>query len=1005
MIGDDDNYRVSQLSRMTDSLSGIRGEDTAVDPINRLIVEKMTSAGVLKGDKSDSDARIARMLLNAKDEYLSPYFGGSAAAMMRGTLDATNRGGFMVGGDRIYSASPVSDQVSGEIYKSLMEHFFDSRGAAIGYRGHGFDRTEIGAATQLLGRSGAFRGIDVGELDDNGNLKSSSKEFGDAKNKVNSIVQDALKVASEVDSLFDEELGMGQIFKIISEIGGGNAGSKGVRDRARAAVRRLQAEARATGGDAEQAVKNAQAMIVRLNQANPGQESLNASLGLAAANTGTMMKFSAERVLPKGLEMDEKKAEMHGAAVAASNAETYKRFAFLRYQELHASSSEQREAAVAAIKLIHSGGPASEIHRLAQASGALAQMEASGGDTATVLYDPKVAKLAAKDVAMEHEASVAQQGRNTVRQLATASESDPAQRAYKNRILDIEEQLKLGTSVLNPLLLATSPEAFDTVANDWFERNGAMDNEANRRRMEELKQLRLVTSGQSLEAITLGGKRAALAGYPVIGVDDRSALDEQKLRTMLIDRHKNPNTMTSQVQAGLLGSKPQLSDSEVFQFAIQSEENQGKFKRIDSVAAMEQIMVEQFKHEGMTDEEADSAARKWMEEKKFSELKHVKPADVARFMEENEGKLRTAGAEVSAREEMDAALTWEEAERAVYNAHVANGANRAEASKKAKESIAASKKNAAERTGLQGSQEEPEFDVEAKDMIVKENEDTFTNAGDHAVPLVVHEQDAVKMEEVVNAKSKTLYDARNAIKIAYGDRAKDAFAIDPKGDLNTQDGSKKIDPISHMLDDKFVSDVSNAFDVELANFTSGKIADDKVFGAKDDHADRFQVDKYESIISALTALGPEGEKQAAVLRERVLGGIATAAGNAKDSTAQHHLKTFAKKIGGEAAETNIARNMPAVEVKSAEQAAKERAQGTGGEAVKGDSVTGSGGEVVKGPPATGGEGKTKATKTPRGSTDVASGSNTVHILEGKITIEDDRTGRIRIKTDAIEGAA
>lgn len=106
----------------------------------------------------------------ADSPMFAQFLGGRQQDLAQGVASAVGVSGMQLSNNRLFGYGAATNAVARQLTSDIQNSFFNrNTGAARLEMTQGFDRTELGAIVNTLGRQGAFAGMDIGKMVDEGN--------------------------------------------------------------------------------------------------------------------------------------------------------------------------------------------------------------------------------------------------------------------------------------------------------------------------------------------------------------------------------------------------------------------------------------------------------------------------------------------------------------------------------------------------------------------------------------------------------------------------------------------------------------------------------------------------------------------------------------------------------------------------------------------------------------------------------------------------------------------
>lgn len=177
-------------------------------------------SGLLATGLAGNQEQAARLLQNTgtgqfiKDASMAAVAyglipGGSPTQMAAGVQQMVASQGFNVGGNigrgsPVFGGGAITDMMSKTIFDSIKSSFFDSVTGLSKRNAYGLNMTQMGEAMGQLTARGAFRGMDIGEINLNENGVYAFKQNQDKMEKVNKIFSDYAGMLKDARQIFGD---------------------------------------------------------------------------------------------------------------------------------------------------------------------------------------------------------------------------------------------------------------------------------------------------------------------------------------------------------------------------------------------------------------------------------------------------------------------------------------------------------------------------------------------------------------------------------------------------------------------------------------------------------------------------------------------------------------------------------------------------------------------------------------------------------------------------------
>lgn len=135
--------------------------------------------------------------------------GGSPLQLAQGVQQMVASQGFTVGGNigrgsPVFGGGAITDMMSKSVFDSVKDNFFDSVTGLSKRNAHGLDQSQMGDAMNVLTSRGAFRGMDIGEIDMNESGVYEFKRNEGKMEKVNKIFTDYAGMLKDARQIFGD---------------------------------------------------------------------------------------------------------------------------------------------------------------------------------------------------------------------------------------------------------------------------------------------------------------------------------------------------------------------------------------------------------------------------------------------------------------------------------------------------------------------------------------------------------------------------------------------------------------------------------------------------------------------------------------------------------------------------------------------------------------------------------------------------------------------------------
>lgn len=177
-------------------------------------------SGLLATGLAGSQEQAANMLRNSssgqfiKDASMAAVSaglipGGSPTALAAGVQQMVATQGFNVGGNigrgsPVFGGGAITDMMSKSVFDSVKKNFFDDVTGLSKKSAHGLNMTQMGEAMGQLTSRGAFRGMDIGEINLNEKGVYEFKQNEGKMQKVNKIFSDYAGMLKDARQIFGD---------------------------------------------------------------------------------------------------------------------------------------------------------------------------------------------------------------------------------------------------------------------------------------------------------------------------------------------------------------------------------------------------------------------------------------------------------------------------------------------------------------------------------------------------------------------------------------------------------------------------------------------------------------------------------------------------------------------------------------------------------------------------------------------------------------------------------
>lgn len=177
-------------------------------------------SGLLATGLAGSKEQAANMLRNTsqgqliKDASMAAVAaglipGGSPTALAAGVQQMVATQGFNVGGNigrgsPVFGGGAITDMMSKSVFDSIRKNFFDDETGLSKRSAHGMNMTQMGEAMGQLTSRGAFRGMDIGEINLNEKGVYEFKQNQEKMEKVNKVFSDYAGMLKDARQIFGD---------------------------------------------------------------------------------------------------------------------------------------------------------------------------------------------------------------------------------------------------------------------------------------------------------------------------------------------------------------------------------------------------------------------------------------------------------------------------------------------------------------------------------------------------------------------------------------------------------------------------------------------------------------------------------------------------------------------------------------------------------------------------------------------------------------------------------